>query len=101
MFPFSVVDPNNKREYDSLANEMAEKFVKIIDGVFASLSRDGTKTHEMVYYVRNELNIVPADIRQIILDIILVRDIAQSHFKYHPIMDPKYILDLEAVTSLN
>lgn len=55
-----------------LVIEMAEKFVKIIDGVFASLSRDGTRTNEMVYYVRKELNIVYADIRQTILDIILV-----------------------------
>lgn len=47
MFQFSVVDPNNKREYDSLASEMAEKFVKIIDGVFASLSRDEIRTNEM------------------------------------------------------
>lgn len=90
MFPFSVVDPNNKWEYDSLASEMAEKFVKIIDGVFVSLSRDGIRTNEMVYYVRKELNIVSADIRQTILDIILVRDIAQSYFKYHHIMDSKY-----------
>lgn len=64
MFLFLAIDPNNKQEYDSLASEMAEKFVKIIDGVFASLSRDGTRTNEMVYYTRNELNIVLTDIRQ-------------------------------------
>lgn len=78
MFPFSAVDPNNKREYDSL------------DEVFKSLSGDGTRTNKMVYYVRKELNIVSADIRQTIHDVILVRDIAQNYFKYHPIMNPKY-----------
>lgn len=38
MFPFSNVDPNNKREYDSLFSEIAEKFVKIIDGVLTYVS---------------------------------------------------------------
>lgn len=89
MFLFSALDPNNKREFDFLATDTAEKFVTIVDGVYASLSEDGARTNEMVLYVRKELNIVPAHIRQTIPDVILVRDLSQFYFKYHP-MDPKY-----------
>lgn len=90
MIVFSANDPNNEREYNFLVSEMVQKFVPIMDGVFASLSGDRNRMHDMLQYVKKELNRVHAHILHTIHDYVLVRDIAQKYFTDHPINDHEF-----------
>lgn len=61
-----------------------------MDGVFASLSGEGNRMHDILQYLKKELNRVFAHILHAIHDFVLVRDIGQKYFTDHPIIDHEF-----------